>query len=114
MADNIYKTKVEDGQNLFDLAIQLYGDVGEVWRLMGDNAVVIPSLNTVVDAGTELKAQKEVDAPIDEAVMVWFRKNKIIVNTGFEGEISNYLLQENDYKILQEDDFGILIDKEIQ
>ena len=109
MKDNFYTTKVEEGQNLFDLALQMYGDVGEVWRVIADNAAVA-GLDDELAAGLELKVQKEVAAPLNAPLMNWYRKDKRVINTGGESTATNYILQENADKILQENNSGLTLE----
>ena len=107
--DNTYTTRTEQGQNLFDIAIQEYGSVEQVFKLMADNSTAIPNLNAALTPGTALEIEKQPTGIKDLDLMNLFRDNKVVINTGDDVEPSNYLLQEDLDLILQEDEDGILI-----
>jgi len=74
-----YKRKIEEGQTIFDIAIQEYGDVMMIWILLDDNLATITDLNTDLVPGAELNIRKE---PVvnDKELMNYFRNQQIFVN----------------------------------
>lgn len=108
--DDVYNVAAEQGQNLWDIALQVYGSVSEVFRLLADNPDALTSgLNTQLSAGLKLEVQRAPSGLPDADLVSVFRRNKVIINTGDDAEISNYLLQENYDLILQENESGILL-----
>lgn len=102
-----YKRGIEAGQDIFDLCIQEYGTIEEMFRFLGDNTGL--SLTSNLQAGSTAIIQSEADDALELELLQHFRKNRIIVNNHDDAENKDYLLQENDFKILQENDFGVLL-----
>ena len=98
--DNHYLVRVEEGQGIWDMAIQEYGTVAEVFRLLRNNPSL--NLNSHLSALQLLSFEQAVLLPEREAVMRHFRVNEIKVNTHDYFTDSCYLLQENGDPILQE------------
>lgn len=98
---------VEQGQCVWDLAIQLYGSVEELPRILSDNPEV--SVNAALAENTSIRYQANPANVTDKPTMDYLRENEIIVNTHVVITDSNYLLQEDDSLLQQEDNSNILI-----
>lgn len=89
MAANII---VQDGQTVWDLAIQQYGGVEGVFNLIKDNPGVIAGVDSQLAAGTELKVKSD---PVNTDVLAYYTENEIkpasITNKNLEllGDFSN-------------------------
>lgn len=95
---------IKEGQTLFDLALQLYGDVSKVYQLIADNPS-IESLNTKEIAGLEIKYTVQ-----GNRVTEYFLKENLSITTGYPFEPqSSFLLQENRFYLLQENGFKIIL-----
>ena len=53
------KVEILDGQTIFDIAKQEYGNVECVWQLVDDNPAVITSLNVALVPGSKLNIQAD-------------------------------------------------------
>jgi hypothetical protein len=75
----MYTINIEEGQTIWDVAIQVYGDVFMAWQLVKDNAGVLVDLNTDLVPGMVLNIQVE---PLvkDKELMNHFRTQKTIIN----------------------------------
>jgi len=69
------------GQTIWDIAVQEYGTLEAVFQLQGDNALVIPDLNTVLTPGTALVIQIEDPAGIDGALRKMLNDAGVVVNS---------------------------------
>jgi len=107
--DDARHLTVEQGQSVFDIALQEYGSVREVFRLLADNPALTSGLNTQLAAGQKLQIQRNPSGLLNADLVSVFRRNQVRINTGDDTEISNYLLQENYDLILQENESGILL-----
>ena len=74
-----YLRKIEEGQTIWDIAVQEYGDVTMAWTIVKDNDNQLADLNASIVPGTELKIRKE---PVvnDRDLMNHFRINEQYVN----------------------------------
>ena len=74
-----YQRNIEEGQTIWDIAVQEYGDVMMAWTILEDNPVALTDLNTDLIPGSWLKIRKE---PVedDKELMNHFRNNQIYVN----------------------------------
>lgn len=97
---------VEQGQCAWDLAIQLYGSVEELPRILSDNPEI--NVNTALAENTSIRYQSNPANVTDKPTMDYLRENEIIVNTHVVITDSNYLLQEDDSLLQQEDNSNIL------
>jgi hypothetical protein len=71
-------TVVGDGQNIEDLAIQLYGSLNSVFDLCRDNN--INSLSTTLIAGRKIIV--DINKVLNKDVLLVYKRNGTIVNTG--------------------------------
>jgi hypothetical protein len=76
--ENIIYVVVSEGQNIIDLAIQMYGSVDGIFQLMNDNQ--IQNVNIALQTGIVLKFDKT--QIIDPDVLKVYNKKGVIVNTG--------------------------------
>lgn len=80
MASNYYTKPVEQGQDIYDLCLQEYGDIQAIWLLLEDN----PSLDLIraLVAGEPVVFRVELpdQVPVDKNVMDYFRVQNIRVN----------------------------------
>jgi hypothetical protein len=67
-----YKYYTISGQSVFDLAIQLYGDVSKIGNLIE----LFPNLNNIIDIGQEITVEVQTD-PIAK----YFSDNRLKVAT---------------------------------
>ncbi|MEZ5017339.1 MAG: hypothetical protein R2800_09830 [Flavipsychrobacter sp.] len=74
-----YTITSEEGQTIYDIAMQEYADYVGVYVLMKDNAV-ITDLNHNLAPGTKLLIRQSPDVN-DKELMEHFRANKIKVNS---------------------------------
>jgi hypothetical protein len=75
----MYTVNIEEGQTIWDVAIQVYGDVFMAWQLVKDNAGVLVDLNTDLVPGMVLNVL--VDPTVkDKELMNHFRTQKTIIN----------------------------------
>lgn len=75
----MYIVTVEEGQTIWDVAIQVYGDAMMAWQLMKDNTGIIADLNTDLTAAMKLNVQ--VDPLVkDKELMNHFRTQNTIIN----------------------------------
>lgn len=106
--DKYFNRHTEQGQNLYDLAIQEYGSVAEIFLLLSENPNL--DINEKITPNTSFQVAKKLPNNIFNAELAEvFRESNIIINTGDDIKSANYLLQENLERISQETNFGILI-----
>ena len=82
-----YTIVVEQGQDIFDLAIQEYGSVESLFVLLADNRAI--DLTTELASGATLQIQETPDTTDipDLVAMKWFRNNQVRVrNNAGEAE----------------------------
>lgn len=60
---NMSSYTIQDGQTLFDIAIEVYGDVASVFWLLDDNREVLASLTAPLVAGLTVQVRDEVGNP---------------------------------------------------
>lgn len=92
-------------QTIFDLSLQHYGSVENVYNLIQDNSFLDSIINVEISGNTlNLSDFKNF-------VSSYYKKYNINVGTKPIGIIdtNEYLLQENGYKILQENGYKILL-----
>lgn len=109
--DGMYSRYVESGQSIYDLSIQEYGSIEHVFTLLLDNPTKI-NWNDVIVATTGLQCRRLNETAMissEQSVLNHFRKQQEYINTHNYTQPTNFLLQENLDKILQENNFGILI-----
>jgi hypothetical protein len=95
---------IKEGQTLFDIALQLYGDVSKVYQVIADNPE-IESVNTKEIAGFEVKYTVQ-----GNKVTEYYKKENLSITTGYPFEPSTaFMLQENGFYILQENGFKIIL-----
>jgi len=92
MSDYYYK-ETESGQNLFDIAIQEYGDIEKVYDMLKDNELT--SLDLLIAPGELLKIQKT--PTIENPNLMNYFRGKRMVNTGNEVDGSYSNDYSNDY-----------------
>jgi len=68
--------KIKDGQSIFDIAVQKYGDISQTIRLIKDNLEVLENVNNANISGKNI----EVDESRNVNVQNWLNKN-ININT---------------------------------
>lgn len=68
---------VSEGQNIYDVAIQEYGDTEGVYLLLEDNPTL--SLDSVLNAGQLLTIKS---APLNMSIVAYFKRQKYRINTG--------------------------------
>lgn len=97
---------IKKEQSLFDLSLQYYGDVENVYNLIQSNSYLDSILTNNFNANV-LNYTSEVNY-----VNSYFSKNLIDIATkpnGITIEGSNYLLQEDGSYLLQENGFKIIL-----
>jgi len=77
----MYTQRISEGQTIFDLAIQEYGDPSAVFKLMADNPGKLPDLEADPQAGDTFQVREEPEVA-NKDVMNYFRTSNIHVNTG--------------------------------
>ena len=89
---------VTDGQTLFDIAIQQYGSLEGIVPLREDNPELIPSIDTRLNPGDDLKIRTEFTELDDTAQenQRLFRTKEIPVNTGDVEAIGDFNPDFND------------------
>jgi hypothetical protein len=75
--------KVQDGQNIFDIALQYYGDVSAIVRVAQDNGI---SITQNLTAGQELK----IGEPTNKIVQKYFEDRKIVINTDTKPALGDF------------------------
>lgn len=100
------KIVTEDGQCAWDIAIQAYGDIRELFRLIADNDNI--EVNSALQSATEVQIQVTPSNPANAGMLDYFRRG-VNVNTHLVITDSNYLLQEDDSLLQQEDNSNLLI-----
>lgn len=96
---------IKEGQTLFDLALQLYGDVSKVYQIIADNPTVIESVNSKELTGLEIKYTVQ-----GNKVTEYFLKENLSITTGYPFDPqTSFILQENRFYILQENGFKIIL-----
>lgn len=76
---NFYQINIEQGQTIWDVAIQEYGDAMKAWIVLEDNSGVLTDLNTDLLPSMKLNIRTEIEIE-DRELMKYFRTNKIHVN----------------------------------
>lgn len=78
---NQYKKPIEQGQDIYDLCIQEYGNIEAVFLLLADNPHI--NLEDKLEPGVSIKFRVELPEYIDinKSQMDFFRNNRIRVNT---------------------------------
>lgn len=82
-----YDITVEQGQDIFDIAIQEYGGVDALFVVLEDNASI--DLTTELQAGDVLSIRREPASTLisDPQSLAWFRARQVRVrNQGLAGE----------------------------
>ena len=102
--DNYFLVPVELGQDIFDIAIQEYGSLEYVFKVVEDNALTI---DEKLDAGSLLQFETKRDDNHKE-VRDFFKRTATRVNCHDFYDDTNYILQEDTNKILQTNDSGLL------
>ncbi|MEO6901542.1 MAG: hypothetical protein ABI241_00480 [Bacteroidia bacterium] len=93
-----------EGQSLLDLALQLYGDVSMVYKLIADNSNLENVNQTTL---TGLVINYEVQG---NKITEYFVKEDLFISTKYPFDIEGqYLLQENLNYLLQENECKIKI-----
>jgi len=105
--DNHKNVLVESGQDVWDIVLQEYGDVAEIFRLLSDNPAL--TIDSSLVPLMPLSIQIKVSGASRQTVLDFFRTNAIKVNTHDYFTDSCYLLQENGDAILQENNSHILV-----
>lgn len=94
---------VKEGQTIFDLALQLYGDVSRVYDLI--------SLNSSIEniSNGKLQGLTIVYEDSKNNVSEFFRNNSLTLANRYPELVTGgaFLLQENGYYLLQENGFKI-------
>ena len=70
---------VRSGQNLYDVALELYGSIEGIFDLLISNDDV--SLDSVLTRGKELSYNEEF--MIEQSLPEWFKSNNVIVKNGY-------------------------------
>lgn len=78
-----YSIHTDEGQTIYDVALQEYGDYAGVFILMEDNSV-ITDLNHDLASNTKLLIRREPDVT-DVELMRYMREEKIKVNSRADG-----------------------------
>ena len=76
----IYRTS--EGQNIFDIALQIHGKAEKAIQIMVGNLGKIPSLNSYIKGGTELQYIEEVTPLVQ-----YYKNKKITICTNDDKEI---------------------------
>lgn len=75
-----YLRNIEEGQSIWDIAVQEYADPMAVWTVLKDNPGTLTDLNTDLTPGMQLKIR--VDPVVnDKELMNHFRTQQIFVNS---------------------------------
>lgn len=99
---NLLTYSSRDGQNINDICLQVYGTLNLVYKLMQDNNW--KDINTYPPAGTRFNYLATLI--YNPQFKSYLSKNKIHINTGTIPDDSKYLLQEDGFDFLLEDDTG--------
>ena len=75
-----YLTTISDGQNIYDVALQEYGDMSGVIQLIQDNPSLLKSFNSLLKAGMKLKIDSK--KAVRKDVVRFYRKTRKRINTG--------------------------------
>ena len=75
-----YFTTVSDGQNIYDISMQEYGDMSATVQLIKDNPTLLKSFNTLLKAGMKLKIDSKKAGRKD--VVRFYSKTRKRINTG--------------------------------
>ena len=97
---NKYITKT--GQNLYDVALAIYGSIEGIFDLLISNQNI--SIGTVFNKGTELVSHE--DFVLNDDISQWLKDNNVavkngnykITNTDIKDEIKNWLTKTNSQK----------------
>lgn len=90
------KTQIEEGQNLFDLAVQCYGSAEAVFKLVDDNAL---DLNAVLAPGQTLKfealppPETASELPKTKPLQDFYLQRGLRVRTGREAAADYFCLE---------------------
>jgi len=95
---------IADRQNIFDLSLQYYGKA--------EKALELVQANSFADLLEDAKGKTLIYTKSNDVVQNYYFKNSINIATGgiFVGSEFSYLLQENGFYILQENNDKILIE----
>ena len=93
------RVPVQQGQSLFDVVIQEYGDVSHLFKLLEDNPTL--SVNSNVGSGNTVEIDTEYQATADVQAVFQARKQKNIhpVNYSDASEGDYNADYNNDYDI---------------
>lgn len=106
--DQSYQFAAEEGQDVFDLALQEYGSIEHIFDLLRDNADTLGSPTEAIAPGTVLEFRRDRPSLRPE-VQRWFREQQKRINTHNLETPEHFLLQETLDLIEQESGGGILI-----
>lgn len=71
---------IQDNQNIYDIAIMIYGSVDGVSILKQDNPTVLPSIHTEVHRGDVLKIDSS--KIINKSIGKFFTDRNVVISTG--------------------------------
>lgn len=92
---------IKDGQTLFDLALQLYGDASKVYEIIKNNPSITDiTFNSLTGLSIVYEEQKNKES-------LYFLKENTNICTGYPETGSQFLLQEDKFYLLQENGFKI-------
>jgi hypothetical protein len=75
--------KVQDGQNIFDIALQYYGDASAVVRVAQENNI---SVTQTLTAGQLLK----IGEPTNKVISQYFEDRKKVINTDTKPTLGDF------------------------
>lgn len=92
-AKNIYEKPVEQGQDIYDLCLQEYGDIETIFVLLEDNPEI--DLEGQLEVGQKLifRVELPLEVPRHNAELQFFRNSNIRVNSG---DIDSASFDDND------------------
>ena len=96
---------IKENQTLFDLSLQLYGNIESAFKIIQDNDIKHLHDNKLVGKTISYEEQK-----ID--LTNYFSVNGKIITTGLPviGDVASFLMNEDSEEILTEDGFEIIIE----
>ena len=71
---------VTEGQNIYDISLQEYGDMSGAVLIIQDNPSLLKSFNTLLKGGFKLKINTE--KIIRKDIVLFYRKREHRINTG--------------------------------
>jgi len=80
------KHKVSYGQNIMDIALQRYGTIEEIFRIMDDNQELVPNINVEILSGDEINLSDPARSDDSSDIANKYSSSNIVVNTGAIGE----------------------------